>query len=99
MKPHTDLNCEQSKLDSVHQGVDKAFRWASITFRDTYNSQWASPTARCGLNRAARSLTAASRPLEPLYEIVYEIVILFSHRPLPNFRVPDVDVEKINDTS
>ena len=59
-------------LDSVHQGVDKAFRWASITFCDTYNSQWASPTARCGLDRAARSVTVASRPLEPLYEIVYE---------------------------
>ena len=48
-------------LDSVHQGVDKAFRRASITFCVTYNSQWASPTARCGLDRAARSVTVASR--------------------------------------
>ncbi len=48
-------------LDSVHQGVDKTFRWAPITFCVTNNSQWASPTARCGLDRAARSVTVASR--------------------------------------
>ena len=79
--------------------MDKAFRWASITFCDTYNSQWASPTARCGLDRAARSVTVASQPLEPLYEFVYEIVILITDRPLPNIRVPDIDVQNINDSS
>ena len=79
-------------LDSVHQGVDKAFRWASITFCDTYNSQWASPTARCGLDRAARSVTVASRPLEvmgpmkhaaPLYDI--------SDQPLPHPECRSID--------
>ena len=45
-------------LDAVHQGVDKAFRRASITFCVTHNSQCASRTARCGIDRASRSVAS-----------------------------------------